>query len=212
MEPWQLDLVGGLQQGVGTGRDWSSFQPKLWFCESSVLFLTVASRGYQQRGLPEPGVHSLCWRTLHFLSLSYSVVWIRAHFMAPTAFCLRNFTVNCILWRATYFLLNMLLAIFVRRNSKHTVPYALSLCHSWVCSIRFHSFNVLTPPLKLLFYNFSSCCHFLSLIGERIIDCLTECFLCCFHYLFSTLQSSTTHFPWKTFLGCPAVLKQLCCC
>lgn len=154
MEPWQLDLVGGLQQGVGTGRDWSSFQPKLWFCESSVLFLTVASRGYQQRGLPEPGVHSLCWRTLHFLSLSYSVVWIRVHFMAPTAFCLRNFTVNCILWRATYFLLNMLLAIFVRRNSKHTVPYALSLCHSWVCSIRFHSFNVLTPPLKLLFHNF----------------------------------------------------------
>ena len=63
-----------------------------------------------------------------------------------------------------------------------------------------------------LFYNFSSCCHFLSLIGECITGCLTACFPCCFHYLFSILQPCATHFPWKTFLGCPAVLKQLCCC
>lgn len=98
---------------------------------------------YQLRGLPEPNMCSLYWRTFHgFSSIVLSHYCLNPWtFQETTRSCERDFTAElCVVWRAIsfcfhppiYYLYLMPAPSCHRRDSKCIIPYSLCLCHSWI--------------------------------------------------------------------------------
>lgn len=200
--------------------------------QAGAPLLTASSSGYLQSGLAEPNEFSACLRTFHAFSsitlpncfILFVILFCFTLFFSPCTLqatavpCLRRFTVELwVLWRTTCFCFEPAICYLYSmpthscsgRDSKHIVPYSLSLCHSWICPIRFHPSLLLClviPGSSWLVTSVACCYPFLS-FAECIFNCSIACFANCLYCHFSILQPSATHLPMKAFLHCPVVLK-----
>lgn len=153
-----------------------------------------------------------------FFIFCFVLVFSLCTLQATAVPCLRHFTAELwVLRRTTCFcfepaicyLYSMPTHSCSRRESKHIVPYSLSLCHSWICPIRFHPSLLLClviPWSSWLVTSVACCYPFLS-FAECIFNCSIACFANCLYCHFSIQQPSATHLPMKAFLHCPVVLK-----